>query len=94
MSSGAPLIATPHAFRGLGLDPAQLANVALARTRRFRLGAAQAAASLDAPPADQRRADTRAAYDRRFSSVAIERPSRDSSSLFSRVDASQAKAGG
>ncbi|WOJ88775.1 glycosyltransferase [Methylocapsa polymorpha] len=68
MSSGAPLIATPHAFRGFGLDPAEFANVALASDAAgFAAALRRAAASLDAPPADRRRADTRSAYDRRFS---------------------------
>jgi glycosyltransferase involved in cell wall biosynthesis len=68
MSSGAPLIATPHAFRGSGLNPAEFANVALASDAAAFAGALRrAAASLDAPPADRRRADTRVAYEKTFS---------------------------
>ena len=30
LSSGAPIVATPHAFRGMGVDPTSMANVRLA----------------------------------------------------------------
>lgn len=68
MSSGAPLIATPHAFRGSGLNPAEFANVALASDAAgFAAALRRAAAFRDAPAADRRRAATRAAYEKIFS---------------------------
>lgn len=71
MSSGAPLIATPHAFRGLGLDPSRFANVTLASDApSFAAALRKAAASPDAAPADRSRADTRLAYEKGFSDVA------------------------
>ncbi len=71
LSSGAPLIATPHAFRGSGLNPAKFANVALASDAEgFAAALRQAAAARDAPAPDRRFADTRAAYDATFSFAA------------------------
>lgn len=68
MSSGAPLIATEHAFRGFGVDPAKLANVSLALdAAAFAAAMRRAAAGEKGPPPDRRRADTRAAYERLFS---------------------------
>jgi glycosyltransferase involved in cell wall biosynthesis len=67
MSSGAPLIATPHAFRGLGLDLAQLKNVALAEdASSFAAALRQVGAPQDLPPADRRAADTRRMYEKYF----------------------------
>ncbi|WP_202899167.1 glycosyltransferase [Methylocapsa aurea] len=70
MSSGAPLIATMHAFRGLGLDPAGLANVIVApdaESFAAALRRANAAASGRGAGGDRPRADTSAAYERLFS---------------------------
>jgi glycosyltransferase involved in cell wall biosynthesis len=72
LSSGAPLIATRLAFRGMKIDPTRLANVTLVET------AADFAAALRALP--ERRettprplADTRRLYDETFSFAAYER---------------------
>ncbi|WP_026605835.1 glycosyltransferase [Methylocapsa acidiphila] len=68
LSSGAPLIATPHAFRGSGLDPATFANVALASDAAgFAAALRRAAASKAEALTDRARADTRGAYERIFS---------------------------
>jgi glycosyltransferase involved in cell wall biosynthesis len=73
LSSGAPLIATDKAFRGMGVDPASLANVTIAndapafaaaiRGFRDRGGAADERAARLA-------GDTRRLYERRFSAEA------------------------
>lgn len=65
MSSGAPLIATPHAFRGMRADPARLANVTLAADAPAFAAAMQAAARADL--ADREAADTRKFYQTHFS---------------------------
>lgn len=68
MSSGAPLIATPHAFRGMNLDAAQLKNVTLAAdAESFAAALRRANAEKRGQPADHRDADTRRAYQKRFS---------------------------
>jgi glycosyltransferase involved in cell wall biosynthesis len=64
MSSGAPLIATPHAFRGMTLDPAALGNVTLAADAPGFAAALRAAKAW--PPAGRQTADTRTLYDRLF----------------------------
>ncbi|PNG26811.1 glycosyltransferase [Methylocella silvestris] len=67
LSSGAPLIATPHAFRGMQIDPAQLRNVALAtEPAAFAAALARAHASCHAQPADRSSSDTRRAYEAHF----------------------------
>ena len=67
MSSGAPLIATKHAFRGLGFDPARLANVTLASdAASFAAAMRGADGARFSPKADRRSADTRRAYEKSF----------------------------
>lgn len=71
MSSGAPLIATAHAFRGLGLDPARLANVTLAQdAASFATALRRADGSRGSEKGDRRRADTRRAYEKLFAPAA------------------------
>jgi glycosyltransferase involved in cell wall biosynthesis len=68
LSSGLPLIATPQAFRGMQVDPARLANVALAAKAEAFAAALRAAA--DRPPASEAErlaSDTRAFYEANFS---------------------------
>lgn len=70
LSSGAPLIATPQAFRGMGVDPAALANVALAEDAAgfaAHLRAAQARAGAGLPETPRAKSDTRKLYDAVFS---------------------------
>ncbi|VTZ22214.1 hypothetical protein MPC1_11700001 [Methylocella tundrae] len=68
MSSGAPLIATPHAFRGMNLDPAQLKNVTLAAdARSFAAALLRADAERGGAQIDQGASDTRRTYQERFS---------------------------
>jgi glycosyltransferase involved in cell wall biosynthesis len=68
MSSGAPLIATPHAFRGMRLDPSRLENVTLAPdAASFAAALRRAHSTRLEPPADHKASDTRRAYERRFS---------------------------
>jgi hypothetical protein len=76
MSSGAPLIATSQAFRGMGVDPNTLSNVMLRedaagfasalRDACIRLGAGDALA-------DSAVSDTRRLYDATFSPQAYAR---------------------
>lgn len=74
LSSGAPLVATPLAFRGMQIDPTRLGNVTLADTaadfaEKWR--AAQARADAGAlPPAES---DTRRIYEQVFSPQAYAR---------------------
>ncbi len=63
LSSGAPLIATPRAFRGMKLDPGRLANVTLAADA---VGFA-AAMRGDLSRASRWEADTRKLYQQQFS---------------------------
>jgi glycosyltransferase involved in cell wall biosynthesis len=68
LSSGLPLIATPQAFRGMQLDPARLANVAVAAAAEAFAAALRAAAGR--PPASEAErlaSDTRAFYQANFS---------------------------
>lgn len=68
MSSGAPLIATPHAFRGMNIDPAQLKNVTLAAdARSFAAALLRADAERGGAQIDQGASDTRRTYQERFS---------------------------
>ena len=66
MSSGAPLIATPHAFRGMRLDPAALGNVTLAADAPAFAMAMRRAAEPQASSANRAEADTRKLYERHF----------------------------
>lgn len=74
MASGLPLVATSLAFRGMNLDAAKLANVALADTADGFAAALRAAAAEPPLSADERRASaTRQAYDAHFSEAAYSR---------------------
>ncbi len=66
MSSGAPLIATPHAFRGMRLDPAWLGNVTLAADAPAFAAALLRAAASQPDPASRRDAETRKFYQSHF----------------------------
>jgi len=66
MSSGAPLIATQHAFRGMRLDPASLGAVTLAADAPAFAAAMRRAAESQANPASRAEADTRKLYERHF----------------------------
>ncbi|HKH81546.1 MAG TPA: glycosyltransferase [Methylovirgula sp.] len=71
LSSGAPLIATERAFRGMGTDPAQLANVTLASDALEFAAAIRQVTQANCLLADDRmKSDTRRLYDRVFSPVA------------------------
>jgi polysaccharide biosynthesis protein PslH len=73
LSSGAPLIATPQAFRGMGVDASALANVTLAEDAAS-FAAAMRALSLGAGVSGRReQSDTRRLYDRVFSAAAYAR---------------------
>jgi glycosyltransferase involved in cell wall biosynthesis len=78
LSSGLPLIATPQAFRGMRVDPARLANVALAETTEEFAGALRAMAGRP-PPGETERlgSDTRTFYDANFSLEAYRRAVQD-----------------
>jgi glycosyltransferase involved in cell wall biosynthesis len=68
LSSGLPLIATLQAFRGMQVDPARLANVALAASAEAFAAALGAAADRSAPREAERLAsDTRRFYQANFS---------------------------
>ncbi len=74
LSCGAPLVATPLAFRGMRVDPATLGNVRLAPdaaafAQQWR--AAQAAAEREEAPSGE--TDTRRLYERAFSPGAYAR---------------------
>lgn len=69
MSSGAPLIATAHAFRGMRLDPAKLNNVTLANDAPA-FAAAMQAASSQQNPASRQEAQTRKFYQSHFAAEA------------------------
>ncbi|MBI1867648.1 MAG: glycosyltransferase family 4 protein [Methylocystis sp.] len=74
MSSGLPLIATSHAFRGMRVDARAFRNVALADAPEDFARALRDAAS-DGPltTAERRRSDTRAFFEANFSLRAYER---------------------
>jgi len=74
MSSGAPLIATPQALRGMDAAALTLSGVTLAETEEDFARALVAAAQAAAPDESARRASaTRAYYDASFSLAAYER---------------------
>ncbi|MBY6241891.1 glycosyltransferase [Methylosinus sp. Sm6] len=66
MSSGAPLIATRHAFRGMGFDPASLRNVTLADDAAS-FAAALRAIGTRSETTSRGESDTRRLYDEKFS---------------------------
>jgi polysaccharide biosynthesis protein PslH len=67
LSSGAPLIATPEAFRGMAIDPATLGNVALVSDAAgFAAALRRAAETTTWPPLDRKASDTRRLYERLF----------------------------
>lgn len=79
LSSGAPLIATPQAFRGMKVDPKTLANVTLCESAED-FGRALEAAALAGPAANpmakgeaRGKSDTRKFYDANFSHDAYAR---------------------
>ena len=73
LSSGAPLIATKLAFRGMGIDPATLANVTLASDPLEFAAAIRRATEANRAPADDRaKSDTRRIYDRVFGAAAYQ----------------------
>lgn len=68
LSSGAPLIATRHAFRGMGIDPARLSNVTLAAdAREFAAAIRRVSEGNRMPPDDRMHSDTRRLYEQLFS---------------------------
>lgn len=72
-SSGAPLIATELAFRGMGIDPAKLANVTLASDPQAFAAAIRRVRGANRPPVgDRAKSDTRRLYDRMFSFAAYQ----------------------
>jgi len=76
LSSGAPLITTPAAFRGMSVDPRTLANVAVAeRAEDFAAALRDIHARLQAGGAESSRAttDSRRYYDEAFSNDAYAR---------------------
>ncbi|HUI20148.1 MAG TPA: glycosyltransferase [Methylocella sp.] len=67
LSCGAPLIATPLAFRGLGIDLASLSNVTLAEDAAgFAAALRRAATNRHLPDAGRETAATRQLYEKRF----------------------------
>lgn len=79
LSCGAPLIATPQAFRGMRIDPASLGNVTL-RDSAGAFASALEAAALNGPANDPRSkgaaratSDTRKFYEANFSPAAYRR---------------------
>lgn len=70
LSSGAPVIATRHAFRGMDIDPAGLANVTLADDAEAFAAALRKAAAERPDPAARRTSPTRRLYEARFSPAA------------------------
>lgn len=79
LSSGAPVIATPQAFRGMSLDPKALANVTLCEDAE-KFAAALEAAALREPASEpgataraRANSDTRKFYEANFSPAAYRR---------------------
>lgn len=67
LSSGAPLIATPLAFRGSGIDAANLSNVTVAENATdFASALGHAYANRHLPGSDRHAAPTRQTYDKQF----------------------------
>ena len=83
LSSGAPLIATPQAFRGMKVDPAQLANVTLCESAEQFAVALEAAAVAGpatnplAAGAARETSDARQFYEANFSHAAYVRKIRE-----------------
>lgn len=76
LSCGAPLIATSHAFRGMGVDPAALGNVTLAEDAASFAAAWRAAhegVQAGAKIAPRKTSDTRRSYEEAFSVEAYQR---------------------
>jgi glycosyltransferase involved in cell wall biosynthesis len=69
-SSGAPLIATRHAFRGIEVDPASLGNVAIAESPEAFAAALHKVATGQAEPEARQNSPTRRLYEARFSPAA------------------------
>jgi glycosyltransferase involved in cell wall biosynthesis len=69
-SSGAPLIATRHAFRGIEVDPASLGNVAIAESPEAFAAALHKVATGQAEPEVRQNSPTRRLYEARFSPAA------------------------
>jgi glycosyltransferase involved in cell wall biosynthesis len=67
LSSGAPLIATRHAFRGIDVDPASLANVTIAEDAAAFAEALRRQAAERLDPAARPASPTRQLYDALFS---------------------------
>jgi glycosyltransferase involved in cell wall biosynthesis len=68
LSSGAPLIATREAFRGIAIDPTSLANVTLLDdAKSFAAALRDAAAKQPVSASERKTSDTRRLYDRLFS---------------------------
>ena len=83
LSSGAPLLATPQAFRGMKVDPKSLANVTLCESAED-FAAALEAAAVAGPAANpmatgaaREKSDTRKFYEANFSHAAYVRKIRD-----------------
>lgn len=67
LSCGAPLIATPEAFRGIGIDPTSLANVTVAAdAARFAAALSALAQKRPATAEERRVSDTRRLYEKLF----------------------------
>lgn len=66
LSSGAPLIATREAFRGIAVDPTTLGNVTLAENAADFAAALRAIAKAPKPALDRPMSDTRRLYERLF----------------------------
>lgn len=75
LASGAPLIATPQAFRGMKIDPRTLRNVTLVEDAASFAAALRAVRAEDGSPVGTSRAtsDTRRLYDEAFSFAAYTR---------------------
>ncbi len=67
LSSGAPLVATPSAFRGMGADPAQLANVSFACDAPSFAAAIRRIKRVPTTPEERMNSDTYRLYERMFS---------------------------
>lgn len=70
LSTGAPLIATSHAFRGIDVDLARLTNVTLADDAEGFAAALRAAAAQPPQPASTTNSPTRRLYEAEFSPAA------------------------
>jgi glycosyltransferase involved in cell wall biosynthesis len=70
LSSGAPLIATRLAFRGIEIDPASLRNVTIADDAEAFAAALRKAAAASADAGARETSPTRRLYEARFSPAA------------------------